>query len=140
MLLLFSIETWSTACLLQNYRTHLVAACTRARRLLAFMDSSVLQSHQNQRAVDTQCAALKLQCAVMSHTKEDLEQVASAAESKAVACIEESQQLHRHAEQTQVHQIFFYNVSTISWNVFESSVRVICTNLMLWCYVRGPEQ
>jgi hypothetical protein len=52
--------------------------------------------------VATQCAAVKLQCAVMSHTIKDLERAAKAADLKAVASIQESQQLHRHAEHTQV--------------------------------------
>lgn len=43
----------------------------------------------------------------MSHTKKDLERAAKAAESQAVGSIEESQQLHRHAEQTQVPSTSF---------------------------------
>ena len=61
----------------------------------------VLQTKKSEGVFATQCAALTLQCAVMCHTKKGLEQAAQDAESKAVACIEESQQLYRHAEQTQ---------------------------------------
>jgi hypothetical protein len=38
----------------------------------------------------------------MSHTIKDLERAAKAADLKAVAGIQESQQLHKHAEHTQV--------------------------------------
>lgn len=55
-----------------------------------------------ERAAATQCASLKLQSAVMSHTQKELKQAAMVAESQAVACVEESQQLYKHAEQTQV--------------------------------------
>ena len=62
----------------------------------------MLQTQKGERAVATQGAALKLQCAVMSHTKKDLDRAAQEAESKAVVAIEESQKLSRHAEQIQV--------------------------------------
>jgi hypothetical protein len=53
----------------------------------------------------------------MSHTKKDLERAAEAADSNAAACIEESQQLHGHAEQTQVYPELLFELASCPFSV-----------------------